>query len=66
MELDRLPSYPISGGFGTSMSARHILVSSMKLDVLPHCIDKEHPKLYDDITAGAFLEERLRDLGLKK
>jgi isopenicillin N synthase-like dioxygenase len=41
-------------------------VSSMKLDVLPHCIDKEHPKLYDDITAGAFLEERLRDLGLKK
>lgn len=41
-------------------------VSSMKLDVLPHCIDKEHPKLYDDITAGTFLEERLRDLGLKK
>ena len=41
-------------------------VSSMKLDVLPHCVDKEHPKLYQDITAGAFLDERLHDLGLKK
>lgn len=41
-------------------------VSSMKLDVLPHCVDEAHPKLYDDITAGEFLEERLRELGLRK
>jgi isopenicillin N synthase-like dioxygenase len=41
-------------------------VSSMKLDVLPHCVDEDHPKLYDDITAGEFLEERLRELGLRK
>ena len=41
-------------------------VSSMKLDVLPHCVDAAHPKLYDDITAGEFLEERLRELGLRK
>ena len=41
-------------------------VSDMKLDVLPHCIDDNHPKRYDDITAGEFLEERLRDLGLRK
>ena len=41
-------------------------VSDMKLDVLPHCIDKNHPKLFEDITAGEFLEERLRDLGLRK
>ena len=41
-------------------------VSDMKLDVLPHCIDDEHPKRFEDITAGEFLEERLRDLGLRK
>mgnify|MGYP000666071714 FL=1 len=41
-------------------------VSDMKLDVLPHCIDDEHPKQFADITAGEFLEERLRDLGLRK
>ena len=41
-------------------------VSNMKLDVLPHCIDDEHPKQFTDITAGEFLEERLRDLGLRK
>jgi len=41
-------------------------VSSMKLDVLSDCIDADHPKLYEDITAGAFLEERLRELGLRK
>ena len=41
-------------------------VSDMKLDVLPHCIDDEHPKQFNDITAGEFLEERLRDLGLRK
>ena len=41
-------------------------VSDMKLDVLPHCIDDEHPKQFADITAGEFLEERLLDLGLRK
>jgi hypothetical protein len=38
----------------------------MKLDVLSDCVDADHPKLYDDISAGAFLEERLRELGLRK
>jgi isopenicillin N synthase-like dioxygenase len=41
-------------------------VSDMKLDVLPHCIDKSQTKRFEDITAGEFLEERLRDLGLRK
>ncbi|MFD1061850.1 isopenicillin N synthase family dioxygenase [Winogradskyella litorisediminis] len=41
-------------------------VSEMKLDVLESCIDENNPKQYDDITAGEFLDERLRDLGLKK
>lgn len=41
-------------------------VSEMKLDCLENCIDAEHPKLYDDITAGEFLYERLVDLGLIK
>lgn len=41
-------------------------VSEMKLDCLENCIDENHPKLYDDITAGDFLHERLVDLGLIK
>ena len=40
--------------------------SDMKLNVLENCIDAENPKLYDDITAGDYLHERLIDLGLIK
>ena len=29
-------------------------------------IDENNPKKFKDITAGAFLEERLKELGLKK
>ena len=36
------------------------------LNVLENCIDENHPKLYDDITAGDFLTERLIELGLIK
>ena len=41
-------------------------ISDMKLDVLDACIDDESPKGFDDITAGEFLNERLRELGLTK
>ena len=41
-------------------------ISDMKLDVLDNCIDKNNPKQFEDITAGEFLDERLRELGLKK
>ncbi len=41
-------------------------ISEMKLDVLDSCIDEDNPKLYSDITAGQFLDERLIELGLKK
>ncbi len=41
-------------------------ISDMKLDVLEECIDDDHPKQFDDITAGEFLNERLRELGLTK
>ena len=41
-------------------------VSDMKLDVLENCIDEKNPKQFDDITAGDFLDERLKELGLKK
>lgn len=41
-------------------------VSEMKLDVLDTCVDEEHPKLYEDTTAGEFLHERLVELGLIK
>ncbi|MEL4308311.1 isopenicillin N synthase family dioxygenase [Joostella sp. CR20] len=41
-------------------------VSEMPLNVLENCIDEEHPKLYEDITAGEFLHERLIELGLIK
>ena len=41
-------------------------VSEMKLNCLENCIDEQHPKLYEDITAGEFLHERLVELGLIK
>ncbi|CAG2532717.1 Isopenicillin N synthase [Maribacter dokdonensis] len=41
-------------------------VSEMPLNCLENCIDDEHPKLYEDITAGEFLHERLIELGLIK
>jgi isopenicillin N synthase-like dioxygenase len=40
--------------------------SAMSLSALESCIDEQHPKAYDDITAGEYLEERLREIGLKK
>jgi len=40
--------------------------SDMDLTCLPSCIDAQHPKLYDDTTAGEYLDERLREIGLKK
>lgn len=39
---------------------------TMPLNVVEHCISEEAPKLFEDITAGAFLDERLRELGLLK
>ncbi|MGZ3757479.1 MAG: isopenicillin N synthase family dioxygenase [Mucilaginibacter sp.] len=41
-------------------------VSDMDLTCLEECVDAEHPKLYTDITAGEYLDERLREIGLKK
>tara|TARA_R110002073_G_scaffold8207_1_gene45575 strand:+ start:23980 stop:24927 length:948 start_codon:yes stop_codon:yes gene_type:complete len=41
-------------------------ISEMKLDVLEKCIDENNPKQFEDITAGEFLSERLRELGLTK
>jgi len=40
--------------------------SSMSLACLPSCIDAAHPKAYPDATAGEYLDERLREIGLKK
>ncbi|MCW5912035.1 MAG: isopenicillin N synthase family oxygenase [Cyclobacteriaceae bacterium] len=40
--------------------------SEMDLTALPSCVDADHPKLWDDITAGEFLNQRLREIGLKK
>ncbi|WP_184547449.1 isopenicillin N synthase family dioxygenase [Mucilaginibacter sp. FT3.2] len=39
--------------------------SGMDLTSLESCIDANHPKLYTDITAGEYLDERLREIGLK-
>ncbi|RDB03738.1 isopenicillin N synthase family dioxygenase [Runella aurantiaca] len=38
----------------------------MNLTCLESCVDANHPKLYVDMTAGEFLNERLIELGLKK
>ncbi len=40
--------------------------ADMDLTCLSSCIDQTHPKQYDDITAGEYLDERLREIGLKK
>ncbi|UOE49046.1 isopenicillin N synthase family oxygenase [Mucilaginibacter sp. SMC90] len=39
--------------------------SDMDLTSLDSCIDDQHPKSYTDITAGEYLDERLREIGLK-
>jgi len=41
-------------------------ISSMKLNCLEACIDENHPKQFEDCTAGAYLQERLVELGLIK
>ncbi len=40
--------------------------SSMSLACLPSTIDEVHEKAYEDATAGEYLDERLREIGLKK
>jgi isopenicillin N synthase-like dioxygenase len=40
--------------------------SEMSLTSLPNCVDAQHPKLWGDITAGEFLNQRLKEIGLKK
>ena len=38
----------------------------MDLTCLEGCIDNQHPKAYANATAGEYLDERLREIGLKK
>ncbi len=40
--------------------------SEISLAALPGCVDEANPKMWDDITAGDFLNQRLREIGLKK
>ncbi len=40
--------------------------SEVPLNCLPSCVDRDHPKQFDDITAGAYLRERLIEIGLLK
>ncbi|MGY5847300.1 isopenicillin N synthase family dioxygenase [Salegentibacter sp. HM20] len=40
--------------------------SEMPLNCLEECIDEQHPKQYEDITAGEFLHQRLVEIGLAK
>ncbi|NNE25508.1 MAG: isopenicillin N synthase family oxygenase [Saprospiraceae bacterium] len=41
-------------------------ISSMDLSCLAGCISEERPLAYEPITAGEYLNERLREIGLKK
>ncbi len=41
-------------------------VSDMDLSVLENCVTEENPKQFEDITAGEFLTQRLREIGLIK
>lgn len=40
-------------------------VPDMDLSCLPNCITEENPLQYESITAGEYLDERLREIGLK-
>ncbi len=40
--------------------------SEVSLACLSNCVDADHPKKYQDITAGEFLKERLEEIGLLK
>jgi len=39
--------------------------ASMSLASIDSCISEEYPKVYEDYTAGQYLDERLREIGLK-
>ena len=39
--------------------------AGMSLKCLDTCVDSNHPKAYEDCTAGEYLDERLREIGLK-
>ena len=39
-------------------------ISTMDLSCLPCCINNNYPKQFEDITAGEFLDRRLREIGL--
>ncbi len=41
-------------------------VSEMSLDCLASCVTSDNPLHYESITAGEYLNERLREIGLKK
>ena len=40
--------------------------SKMSLNCLKQCVSEENKVAYEDITAGEYLDERLREIGLKK
>lgn len=40
--------------------------SEMRLDCLPECVNNEVPLYYQPISAGEYLNERLKEIGLKK
>lgn len=40
--------------------------SEMDLTCLESCVTADNPLVYEPITAGAYLDERLREIGLKK
>ena len=40
--------------------------STMDLTCLESCVTEDHPLAYESITAGGYLDQRLREIGLKK
>lgn len=60
---------PPRGKWGTSRFSIPFFLhpkSSMSLKCLESCIDENREKAYEDATAGEYLDERLREIGLKK
>ncbi len=40
--------------------------ANMDLSCLPNCVNEQYPLAYEPITAGEYLDERLREIGLKQ
>jgi hypothetical protein len=64
--LNILPTYSGDLPFVVASLSSFSSLDLSALACLSSCVSDIHPKLYEDYTAGYYLDERLREIGLKK